>query len=259
VIRPTLLAHQARERRRSRIRKTCGTLPEAAPGRDGYDRGMSTPSSRPWSLVLLAPFAAVLLCGCAADDGAGNGDAPIVDAGPADGGMLTCGEAPPPVSACDNVSSVVQGTVSLPAGATGATRGDLVFFMMHRRHGNAATGGHPHWYWQVPDIDLATPYSFSLDMCDGNAIMWSEENCEFNLIVMLDDDGPSSQSTPWLPEPGEPAALAVFELHCHAGAAACLEVELGCTDGSGCVAYDDPGDCECSPHACESESAICRL
>jgi len=131
--------------------------------------------------------------------------------------------------------------------------------LMHRRYGHSEHGGHPHWLERIPNVDLAQPVPFQIDMCSGNAEMWSEENCEFNLIVVLDGNGNNTFETLNVaPDPGEPAALKVVELSCR-GTSPCLDVPLDCVDGVGCVAYEPPGDCVCAPESCNSDSAICQL
>lgn len=165
-----------------------------------------------------------------------------------------------PRSACQNKASIVQAMVSVPDGAP--TTGDLVVVMLHRRMGDPANGGHPHWAWTFPDVDLSEPLPIDVDMCDGNAAMWSEENCEYNLVIVLDQNGDNGLTGSAFATPGvgEPATLVDFELSCHADGPLCLgEVELGCTDGAACITYEPPGDCACAAETCESESAICAL
>jgi hypothetical protein len=161
-------------------------------------------------------------------------------------------------SACGNRASLVQGVAQLPAGAEGPTTGNLVVAMMHRRYGDPERGGHPHWSWTFEDVDLAAPTPFVVDMCEGSATMWSEENCEYNLVVILDVDG-SLGPFQTLPDEGDPAAMVTFDLSCHADGPTCLgDIALDCA-GPECVADVDAGDCPCAEDSCESQSAICEL
>ena len=55
-------------------------------------------------------------------------------------------------------------------------------------------------------------------MCDGNAIVWSDENCEYNLVPPLDCDGDNRLMGDLArPDPGKPAIVDVFEQSCHGG------------------------------------------
>ncbi|MCA9567341.1 MAG: hypothetical protein KC656_05840 [Myxococcales bacterium] len=168
---------------------------------------------------------------------------------------------PPRKSACDNQASIVQGHAHVPDGV-GPTTGTLVIAMMHAAMGDPDTGGHPHWLWTFPDVDLSEPVPFRVDMCEGNAIMWSEENCGFNLIALLDTNGDNGLSGPAMYHPGvgEPTTLVPFDLSCHAEGATCLgTLELDCTDGDACLQTASPGMCTCASDSCESEAAICEL
>ena len=135
--------------------------------------------------------------------------------------------------------------------------------MMHRRHGNPDVGGHPHWVWRFTDQPLSAtaPTFFEVDMCQGNAIMWSEENCEYNLIVMVDENGNNGLTSANLarPDDGEHAAMAVFNQSCHHEGAYQLELTLDCTAGTDCVTYQAEAECECVTPERPSESGICWL
>jgi hypothetical protein len=197
----------------------------------------------------------VLFAGC----GASGETASTPDAAPAPD-ALTCAPAERP-SSCGSPASIVRGVVTVADGVPGARTGTLHLVMMHRRYGNASAGGHPHWGWVYPGVDLSEPFAFEIDMCDGNEEMWSEENCEYNLIAILDQNGNNGHngSAFVTPDVGEAAALAVFNLSCHAAAGPCLQVELGCTSGASCISYEAPPACECAQPACDSNAAICLL
>ena len=162
-------------------------------------------------------------------------------------------------SLCGSEASIIRGTVELPGGERGS--GDLVIALMHRRYGKPENGGHPHWMWTFQDVDLREPYSFEIDMCEGNAVMWSEENCEYNLIAILDTNANNglAGSRGAVPDLDEPTSVHVMDLSCHAEGATCVSLTLDCVAGAECVDYEDPGDCACAENACPSESAICAL
>lgn len=134
--------------------------------------------------------------------------------------------------------------------------------MMHAAMGDPEDAGHPHFLWTFPDVDLSEPVPFRVDMCDGNAVMWSEENCGFNLIALLDTNGNNGLSGPAMfhPDVGEPTGLVpLFDLSCHADGPTCLgTLELTCTDGGACLHTEPPGDCVCAEDSCDSEAAICE-
>ncbi len=162
-------------------------------------------------------------------------------------------------SLCGTQASIIRGTVELPEGET--SEGNLVLALMHRRYGNPGVGGHPHWMWTFPQVDLSEPYTFEIDMCEGNAVMWSEENCEYNLIALLDGNANNglSGSQGAVPDLAEPTAVHVLDLSCNAEGPTCVALTLECVDGAACVTYDDPGECPCAEDACPSEAAICSL
>ena len=153
----------------------------------------------------------------------------------------------------------MQALVQVPPG--GPTTGDLVVAMMHRRMGEPEVGGHPHWAWTFEDVDLTEPMPITVDMCDGNAIMWSEENCEYNLIVLVDgnDNNGLTGARVARPDPGEPAAMLPYEQSCHHDGPYQFELALDCLDGDACVTYEAQPACECAELACDSMSAICEL
>jgi hypothetical protein len=202
----------------------------------------------------------LVLAACSNEAGESQADA-SADVIEVDAMALTCA---PAVSTCDPADprSVVRGFARLPAESTPGegTSGDLVVALYHRRYGDTTRGGNPHWITRIPDVDLGQgPVPFQIDMCSGNAMMWSEENCEYNLIVVLDSNGNNSIATAnMVPDVDEPAAMAVVELSCR-GESPCLDLTLDCRSGQACVTYDPPGECACAAESCASESSICAL
>jgi hypothetical protein len=164
-------------------------------------------------------------------------------------------------SQCSNKASLVQLAITVPAEAQGAA--DLVVALMHRRHGQPENGGHPHWLWRFDDQALSAtePTFLTIDMCEGNAVMWSEENCEYNLIVLVDGNDNNGFSGERLarPDPGEPAVLLPFQQSCHHEGPYRFELSLDCLDGDACVTFAPEPACVCAEPACDSESAICEL
>ncbi len=209
--------------------------------------------------LLFPAFVALLTIGCDTDkndddddDGLSDG---LGDDGD-DGAAVQC-EAPSN-SVCGDEGSLVRGTVTLdPDLVLDDTTGDLFVALTHYRLGSGNQGGYYHMHTVVEDIDLADgAASFELDMCGGSA-MWSEDNCEYNLIVALDQDGDMSYSS-LLPDEGEPATrVAGVELSC-GDESPCYEVVLDCVDGQSCVTFDDPGACTCAEETCNSDYATCQ-
>lgn len=172
---------------------------------------------------------------------------------------------PPSIeSACKNGASIIRGVVRLAPGLVPSvgTVGRIVIGLTHHRGlGEYAQGGHLHWYKVLPKKDLAAgPIPFQLDMCGGGTAMWSEDNCEFNLVVLLDangNNGVTGEGWQQVPDPGEPATRKVIDLSCR-GESPCLDVVLDCVDGASCVSYTDPGACKCAAKTCDSPSTICK-
>ena len=166
---------------------------------------------------------------------------------------LTCPVVP---STCDTPGSVISGQIGLSADLPegSATQGDLWITLRHRFGAPLEDGGSPHWHKKYENVDLSTgPVDFDFDMCDGNSPMWSEEYCDYNLIITLDANANfnyfrDGTRTPH-PDPLEPTALEVISLSCVADGP-CLDIELDCTDGASCVQYPDPGECFCGEHSC---------
>ncbi|MEL6344170.1 MAG: hypothetical protein AAFV53_13705 [Myxococcota bacterium] len=165
-------------------------------------------------------------------------------------------------SLCDNPASIVQIAATLPTGAEPGAH-DVVVAMMHGRHGDPTNGGHPHWIWRFEDQTMSDtePTFLEVDMCRGNAIMWSEENCEYNLIVMVDENQNNGLSSNNLarPDEGEYAAVQVFNQSCHHDGAYQFELTLDCVDGADCILFNGESGCACADPECPSESGICWI
>lgn len=157
---------------------------------------------------------------------------------------------------CGDRAAIIRALVSIPSGAS-VTTGTLFVGLTHEYLGSGSAGGVYHISTTVPNVDLADgPVSVELDMCQGG-VMWSEENCSYQLFAFLDQDGNASSGN-LLPDPGEPASRQKgVELSC-SGKSECYELELKCEAGASCVQFDEPTDaCECAADSCASDFVTC--
>jgi hypothetical protein len=162
--------------------------------------------------------------------------------------------APGP-SACGNEASVLRGTVRLaPALTPKNTSGDLFIALAHEAYGGGKGGGY-HFHTIENGVDLAAgPVPFELDMCAGGE-MWTEENCTYGLVVVLDGNGNNGPHL-FLPDEGEPAArVPELTVSC-TGESPCLDVVLDCVDGDTCVSFAEQ-TCTCADETCNSDFALC--
>ncbi len=158
-------------------------------------------------------------------------------------------------SSCGNDASVVQGQVRLAEGLTTETQGNLYITLNHEAYAGALGGGY-HIFDVIRDADLSEPVPFALDMCDDGA-MWSDTNCTYTLIAILDLNKDQSEANA-LPDEGEPSGrVADITLSC-TGDAPCLDVVLDCVDGPDCAKFTD-ADCSCDPQGCSSITSICNF
>jgi hypothetical protein len=202
----------------------------------------------------LTSFLCLCLLGCHQRSPVGSHDAAPPDMAP----QLTCGA--PKASACSNPASVVRGMVRLGPGVVPtSTAGQLVVALTHYREGEGSFGGYPHAGITIPTIDLAKgPVPFQVDMC-SNGEMWSEDNCEYNLIVILDTNK-NNGFDQLLPDPGEAATRIGNVLLSCTGESQCMDVVLDCTAGASCTQYFDPmpvGYCKCAMPGCKSQIIEC--
>jgi hypothetical protein len=185
-------------------------------------------------------------------DADADGDADADADGDAD---PVCGE-PAIESICGNDASIVMGMARAGDGIE-ETQGQLVVVLNHYRLGDGIAGGVAHSGAVVPDSDIAgAGAAFEFDMCDASA-MWTEDNCEYNLIAFLDLDGDVPPGVQALPEVGEPAGRLVISLSCTHDGPMCIDIVLDCLDGPSCGAFTDPPGCQCSPQTCNSDAIIC--
>lgn len=174
---------------------------------------------------------------------------------PADSEVLLECDAPT-TSTCGTEASLIRGTVRLGEGVSASgTHGTLVVALMHELYSGSAGGGY-HTHVTVPDVDLSEgAASFELDMCRGG-VMWSEDNCDYSLAVMLDINGNNTGSS-FLPDAGEPATrVGDLRLSC-LDSSPCLDIVLDCVDGASCVTFADDTSCACEANTCGSQYRLC--
>jgi hypothetical protein len=105
-------------------------------------------------------------------------------------------------------------------------------------------------------VDLGEPVPFALDMCDEGVAMWTEENCTYGLVVILDQNGNQGWDN-MLPDVGEAATrVPALRVSCDEEPP-CLDIVLDCTDGPSCVTFGAAG-CGCEPSSCGSDFALCQ-
>lgn len=207
----------------------------------------------------------VAACGGGDDDddnddvGAADGspNSPDGQPGEPDGSVqLSC--AAPAATQCGNNAARIRGHVRMASSLTpDSTSGNLVIGLAHYRLGSGSTGGVYHTHTVVNGVDLAAGATreFSLDMCTGGA-MWSEDNCEYRLIAILDQNGNNEAGGNMIPDPGEPVGVIPIELSC-TGESPCVDLVLDCM-GASCAAFTDPGACTCATQGCGSDFVTCQ-
>jgi len=202
---------------------------------------------RPLTLALLG-----LLAACTGDEPALDSDTDLDTQAP----DPTCD--PPGPTSCDNPHASIRGEVRLADDAPeGSRQGRLYVALMHEWLGQGAAGGVPHTGVDLGQVDLTQgPVPFELDMCTGG-IMWSEENCSYQLVAVVDTNG-NQTATNIAPDPGELSGrVQDLSISC-SQETDCLEVVVDCA-GPDCVAFDDPTTaCACAPESCGSEFVTCQ-
>jgi hypothetical protein len=180
---------------------------------------------------------------------------------------ITC--APPPTSMCKtpNPGSVIRGVARFdPSLVPEGTTANLAIFLHHRitvTAREAKIGGHPHAYKYIRRIDTSTgAVPFSIDLCQLGTAMYSEENCGFNLVVMLDLNGsndPNKGSIAMTPQVGEAVAIKPLDVSCR-GDSQCLDLELKCMDGEACTTFvpTTQAECKCAATSCPSDDKLCN-
>jgi hypothetical protein len=198
---------------------------------------------------------------------------PDVDAGAEASTMIAdkCGTVPPSKCMPANGASIIRGIAhfdpaKLASGGpdAGGVSPQLSIFLAHREYAQKpewAQGGHPHAYKIMQNLDLTKgEIPFAIDMCELGTAMWSEDNCDFNLILVLDKNGNNvadAFSINQVPDQGELSKMTVVQLSCR-GTSACMDINLDCVDGQPCVNYDSPGTCACAAETCNSDSVTCK-
>lgn len=193
------------------------------------------------------------------DDGSGSEDpSPTPDACGAVKVKSKCKPA--------NEGSIVRGVVKFDASklkTVSSTDVKLRIFLHHQmttRDGEDRLGGHPHAFKSYP-VDLSKGEArFSLDLCEFGVAMWSEENCGFHVVAMIDGDGgndPNNGPTALVPRKGTFVKMVPIDISCHAPSP-CLEITADCVDGEACTTYSPPAACSCAPNSCPSDDSLCK-
>jgi hypothetical protein len=157
--------------------------------------------------------------------------------------------------------SVVTGVAQLASGFTpsAGTKGSLVMFLTHQYEGMGAQGGVFHAEQHIDNVDLSKgPVPFQIDMCHNDIAMYSEDDCTFNLIVILDTNGNNAGTNNFVPDVGEATSRQLLNVSCM-GQPQCVSATLGCDTGLSCVAFTDPTNaCTCAPQTCNSDLVLCQ-
>jgi hypothetical protein len=165
-----------------------------------------------------------------------------------------------------NPGSVIRGVVHFDKAHYASGKKPTLRVFLHHQwtllKGEEKHGGHPHAYTSSTDVDLDAGLArFTLDLCELGTAMWSEENCGFNLVVILDEDGNNDPDVEGMlalvPHAGELVKMVPLEVSCHA-ASPCLDITADCADGDACTTYTPITSCKCSPDACPSDDAYCK-
>jgi hypothetical protein len=134
----------------------------------------------------------------------------------------TCGAGAPSKCRPANAASVIRGVAHFdPAKFAGGPDGGdavprLAIFLAHRQYAlipEHALGGHPHADEIMENIDVTKgEIRFAIDLCEHGVAMWTEDNCDFNLILILDKNGnkgPDLTSINMVPDKGELSKMTV--------------------------------------------------
>jgi hypothetical protein len=145
----------------------------------------------------------------------------------------------------------------------GGAAPQLSIFLNHRQYAERdewQQGGHPHAFKFIASPDVTKgEIPFEIDMCELGTAMWTEDDCDFNLVLILDKNGNNTAdpiSINMVPDQGELSKMTVVQFHC-GGTSACLDVTLDCANGQACVTYDSPGACKCAAKSCDSDAITC--
>lgn len=176
-----------------------------------------------------------------------------------------CGAVPKSQCTPANPGSVIRGIVKFdPKRYAGKKAPTLVLYLHHQivvSPREAAQGGHPHAYKKVEVKDVTKGEApFSLDLCEFGTAMYSEENCGFNLVAMLDEDGgndPDNGATSMIPRKGQLVKMTPLDISCHKPSP-CLTIQADCVDGDACTTFSPLKACKCSAQQkCPSDDKVC--
>jgi hypothetical protein len=237
-------------------------------------RHLRTASSIFLSLSLFAACSANTSSPSAPAPAASSSDQPT---DPAAGDPTPPADPPPALDACGaipkskcspaNEGSIVRGIVKFdPAHFAGKPKPTLRIFLHHQvvlKDSEGKQGGHPHAWTSATDVDVDKGEAhFTLDQCEFGTAMYSEENCGFNLVALLDEDGSHDPDVygeaALMPKQGELVKLTPLTISCHAPSS-CLSITADCADGEACTTYTPLAisACKCAASSCQSDSVIC--
>jgi len=177
---------------------------------------------------------------------------------------VQCAAAAPSKCTVPNQGSVVRGVVTFdPSHFAAGAKVSLSIALNHQFilfKNEKLSGGHPHAFAYLKDVDVSNgAVPFSIDLCELGVAMWSEENCGFNLVAILDETGDNDPNGAGsrTPAKGELAGMIPLDISCHASSP-CVEIKAACADGYSCVTYEPPATCACKTNGCPSDDQICQ-
>lgn len=181
---------------------------------------------------------------------------------------LQCAPTPPSKCTPAEPGSVVRGVITFdPTHFPAGENVNLAIFLFHQwvlDPSEAQTGGHAHAYKYVKGVDVTTgQLTFDIDLCEIGPAMYSEENCTFNLVVMLDETGKNNPdvygASSVVVSKGELVKMTPLSISCH-GDSQCLPITADCSTGLTCTTYTpiSMSSCICAADSCPSQSTICQ-
>jgi hypothetical protein len=170
----------------------------------------------------------------------------------------------PGASTCGNAGSIIRGYVAKdPSSTVSGWSGNLWVFLTHYWPTMGELGGEVKASKLYENVDLedGEPFAFEIDMCDGAfGAMWSEDNCGYNLELLLDKNGNATPENR-LPDDLEPAhKVENVLISCEDDSQCTGTLLLDCKRGAPCFQFEnkDIPDCECAASTCNSDYYNCN-